>query len=125
MSGLKNLRGNLGVMAILLATLFTGASALAYEIWVVNRLSSTISVVSTERDRVVRTIRKVGDKPDILAFSPDGGKAFVTLRGRATTGDPKLLSGSEPGLSVIDVRTGTVIAKVKLGGDPHGVGVRP
>jgi len=26
---------------------------------------------------------------------------------------------------VIDVRTGKVIAKVKLGGDPHGVGVRP
>ncbi|MBF8297631.1 MAG: hypothetical protein HW395_288, partial [candidate division NC10 bacterium] len=46
-------------------------------------------------------------------------------RGKAATGDPKLLSGSEPGLSVIDVPTGKVIAKVKLGGDPHGVGVRP
>ena len=94
-------------------------------VWVVNRLSNTISVVETGRDRVVRTIRKVGDKPDILAFSPDGSKAVVTLRGKAATGDPKLLSGSEPGLSVIDVRTGKVIAKVKLGGDPHGVAVRP
>ena len=91
----------------------------------VNRLSNTISVVETGRDRVVRTIRKVGDKPDILAFSPDGSRTFVTLRGKAATGDPKLLSGSEPGLSVIDVRAGKVIAKVKLGGDPHSVGVRP
>jgi DNA-binding beta-propeller fold protein YncE len=70
MRGLKNLCGHIGVMVILLVTLFTGASALAYEIWVVNRLSSTISVVSTERDRVVRTIPKVGDKPDSLPFPP-------------------------------------------------------
>src|SRR3989304_4339095 len=71
------------------------------------------------------TIRRVGDKPAILAFSLDGSRTFVTLRGKAATGDPKLLSGSEPGLSVIDVPTGKVIAKVKLGGDPHGVAVRP
>jgi YVTN family beta-propeller protein len=94
-------------------------------VWVVNRLSNTISVVSTDRDRVVRTVRNVGDKPDILAFSPDGARAFVTLRGKAATGDPELLSGSEPGLSVIDVAAGKVVAKVRLGGDPHGVAVRP
>lgn len=94
-------------------------------VWVVNRLSSTISVIATDRDRIVRTIRDVGDKPDILAFSLDGRRAFVTLRGQAVTGDPKLLSGREPGLSVIDVASGKVITKIPLGGDPHGVAVRP
>jgi YVTN family beta-propeller protein len=93
--------------------------------WIVNRLSNTITVLATDRDRVVRTIAEVGDKPDILAFSPDGSKAFVTLRGNAATGDRKLLSGSEPGLSVIDAGSGGVLAKVALGGDPHGVAVRP
>jgi YVTN family beta-propeller protein len=93
--------------------------------WIVNRLSNTISVLATDRDRVVRSIADVGDKPDILAFSPDGSKAFVTLRGKAVTGDPKLLSGNEPGLSVVDTGSGRVLAKVALGGDPHGVAVRP
>ncbi len=94
-------------------------------VWVVNRLAASVSVVSTRLDRVVRTVRRVGDKPDILAFSPDGRKAFVSLRGQAATGDPKVLSGKEPGLSVIDVASGRVTTKVRLDGDPHGVAVRP
>ncbi len=93
--------------------------------WIVNRLSNTISILATDRDHVVRTIAEVGDKPDILAFSPDGTRAFLTLRGKAVTGDPKLLSGSEPGFSVIDTGSGRVLAKVALGGDPHGLAVRP
>ncbi|HLC43194.1 MAG TPA: cytochrome D1 domain-containing protein [Methylomirabilota bacterium] len=94
-------------------------------VWVPNRLAKSISVIATDQDRVVRTIQNVGDKPDILAFSPDGKKAFVGLRGRAETGDPKILSGREPGLSVVDVASGKVLTKIKLGGDPHGVAVRP
>lgn len=95
------------------------------QVWVVNRLGNSISVIDVETDKIVRTIKNIGDKPDILAFSPDGAYAFVTLRGVAETGDPKVLSGREPGFSVINVKTGKVIKKISMAGDPHGIAVRP
>lgn len=95
------------------------------QIWVVNRLGNSISVIDVKTDKIVRTIKNIGDKPDILAFSPDGSRAFVTLRGKAQTGDPKVLSGTEPGFSVIDVKTGKVIKKISMQGDPHGIAVSP
>ncbi len=93
-------------------------------LWVVNRLSNTILVLETGSDRVARLIRDVGDRPDMLAFSVDGRAAFVSLHGVVPAGYPEFLSGTESGLSVIDVETGRVLTKVRLEGDPHGVAVR-
>lgn len=115
-----------------LSTIRTGKDAHAVfltpdgtSVWVVNRLSNTIAIVGTDHDRIVRTIENVGDRPDILVLAPDGRKAFVTLHGKVPPGYPEFLSGSEPGLSVIDVTSGRVITKMRLNGDPHGVAVRP
>jgi len=93
--------------------------------WVPNRLSGDVSIFDVASGDLVATIPNVGDKTDIIAFSPDGTRAFVTTRGEAQTGDPKVVSGQEPGLSVIDVASRTVAKKVSLGGDPHGVATRP
>ncbi|MBI2348986.1 MAG: hypothetical protein HYV05_10090 [Deltaproteobacteria bacterium] len=50
----------------------------------------------------------------------------MTTRGDpAQTGDPKIHSGKEPGISVIDIKSRKLVKKVGLGGDPHGVAVRP
>lgn len=93
-------------------------------VWVVNRLSNTIMVLETGSNRVMRMIHEVGDRPDVLAFSFDGRTAFLSLHGAVPAGYPEFLSGSESGLSVIDVGTGRVLKKVRLEGDPHGVAVR-
>ena len=93
--------------------------------WVPNRLSGDISIIDVTAGELVATIPNVGDKTDIIAISPDGMRAFVTTRGEAQTGDPKIHSGKEPGISVVDVKSRKLIKKVRLGGDPHGVAVRP
>jgi len=90
-----------------------------------NRLSGDVTVIDIEKGEVVATISNVGDKTDIIAISPDGARAFVTTRGEAQTGDPHMHSGKEPGISVIDVKSRKLLKKVGLGGDPHGVAVRP
>jgi DNA-binding beta-propeller fold protein YncE len=94
--------------------------------WVPNRQSGDVSIFDVATGTLVGTITNVGDKTDIIAFSPDGTRAFVTTRGQAQTGDPSLVTGKEPGISVIDVASRSVIKKVPLvGGDPHGVATRP
>ncbi|MGH7406724.1 MAG: cytochrome D1 domain-containing protein [Candidatus Methylomirabilales bacterium] len=94
--------------------------------WVPNRLSGDVSIFDVATGNLVATIPNVGDKTDIIAFSPDGTRAFVTTRGQAQTGDPQIVTGKEPGISVIDVASRSVIKKVPLvGGDPHGVATRP
>ncbi|MGH7831249.1 MAG: YncE family protein, partial [Candidatus Binatia bacterium] len=90
-----------------------------------NRQSGDITVIDIATGDVVATISGVGDKTDIIALSPDGARAFVTTRGEAQTGDPKIHSGKEPGVSVVDVKSRKLIKKIKLGGDPHGVAIKP
>ncbi len=67
----------------------------------------------------------VGEKPDMVALSPDGQRAYVTLRGQAVTGDPFALSGTTPGLAIVDLVKGERTHFIALSGDPHGVAVRP
>ena len=93
-------------------------------VWTVNRLSNTIMVLEAASNQVTRQIHEVGDKPDVVAFSFDGRTAFVSLHGTVPPDYPGFLSGSEPGLSVIDVESGRVVKKVGLEGDPHGIAVR-
>lgn len=92
-------------------------------VWIVNRLSGSIAVVANGDDRITRQIENVGDRPDMVAFGPDG-RAFVTLHGQVPPGYPSILSGSEPGFSVLDAASGALIGKVRLDGDPHGIAIR-
>jgi YVTN family beta-propeller protein len=94
-------------------------------VWVPNRLSGDVSIINIATGELVATIPNVGDKTDIIAISPDGTRAFVTTRGEAQTGDPKIHSGKEPGVSVVDVKSRKLVKKISLGGDPHGVGIKP
>jgi YVTN family beta-propeller protein len=66
----------------------------------------------------------VRDKPDIADASPDGAWLFVALRGQAVTGDPHALSGTTPGVAVIDVVKRAHVRTISLMGDPHGLAVR-
>ncbi|MGH8543612.1 MAG: YncE family protein, partial [Gammaproteobacteria bacterium] len=65
------------------------------EVWVVNHLSDSVSIVKVRKDhqrRVVRTLL-VGDEPrDIVFAGPGHGRAFITTahRGQNTGRDPEL-----------------------------------
>ena len=65
------------------------------EVWVVNHLSDSVSIVDVPSLRVTRTLL-VGDEPrDIVFAGPGRGLAFVTAahRGQNRPGDPQLQSG--------------------------------
>jgi DNA-binding beta-propeller fold protein YncE len=75
------------------------------ELWVVNHLSDSVSIVDVGdpgRAHVVRTLL-VGDEPrDIVFAGPDGARAFITTahRGQNTGRDPQLTT---PGVGRADV----------------------
>jgi DNA-binding beta-propeller fold protein YncE len=75
------------------------------EVWVVNHLSDSISIVNvsrTEPNRVVRTLL-VGDEPrDIVFAGPQKRRAFITTahRGQNSPIDPQL---TKPGVGRADV----------------------
>ena len=72
------------------------------EVWVVNHLSDSVSIVDVPSRRVVRTLL-VGDEPrDIVFAGPGHSRAFITAahRGQNRPGDPELLT---PGIGRSDV----------------------
>jgi DNA-binding beta-propeller fold protein YncE len=102
------------------------------EVWVVNHLSDSVSVVDVAADppRIVRTLL-VGDEPrDIVFAGPGGGRAFITTahRGQQRThpslagvpgaGDPQFTA---PGVGRADV---WVFDADALGAAPGGVPLR-
>ena len=98
------------------------------EVWVVNHLSDSVSVVDVPTRRVVRTIL-VGDEPRDLVFAgPNRARAFITtahrgqhrtdpsLAGVPGAGDPQLAS---PSVGRADVWVfDTAALSTSLGGTP-------
>jgi len=94
-------------------------------LWIVNRLSNSVTVLEPQTDEV-EVISDIGDKPDLAEFTPDGQFLVVTLRGEhPSTGDPHALAGKEAGISVINTATKEVRKMPLPGGDPHGLAIRP
>ena len=109
------------------------------EVWVVNHLSDSVSIVdlSTSTPRVTRTLL-VGDEPRDIVFAGAGGnRAFITCahRGQTAPFDPQLTT---PGVGRADVwvfdatslgpttRGGTPVGIVNLFGDtPRALAVAP
>lgn len=66
-------------------------------------------MVDTQTDQTVNTIPLAGDvsddpTPDLVAVSPNGSHAFLSLRGPVPlTADPHVSTGSTPGVGVIKV----------------------
>ena len=70
------------------------------EVWVVNHLSDSVSVVDLKRGVVVKTIQ-VGDRPGDIVFANEGRLAFVT-------------SMTERKLHAIDTRTRDVVKEISI-----------
>ena len=99
------------------------------EYWLVNRVTSNAVVIDTRTRAVLAEIPFVGKTPDIVAMSPDGRHAFITLRGPNPVTMPHLAVGETPGFAVFDVKQRTLVrlvepAKGNSRSDFHGVAVR-
>lgn len=81
-------------------------------LWIADRGRNFLWVVGTLTDRIVHTIPLAGDvsddpTPDLLAVSPDGSHAFMSLRGPVPlTADPHVSTGSTPGVGIVRVTRG-------------------
>ena len=91
-------------------------------LWVADRGRNFLWVVNTVTDAIVNTIPLEGNvsedpTPDLVALSPNGSHAFLSLRGPVPlTADPHVSTGSTPGVGVIKVlesgRGGVLEARV-------------
>ena len=89
------------------------------------RFANQVVVVETRSGRYqVIAVIPTPDKPDGIAFAPDGSRAFVANRGTAVTGDIHTLTGAQQGFSVIDTATRRALGHIPLDGDIHGLTVR-
>jgi DNA-binding beta-propeller fold protein YncE len=101
-------------------------------LWVADRGRNFLWVVDTATDQIANTIPLVGEvsddpTPDLLAVSPNGSHAFMSLRGpNPLTADPHVSTGSTPGVGVIKVtesgRNGMFEARVAVS-NIDGIGV--
>jgi len=82
-----------------------------HEVWVVNHLSDSVSVVDAARGRVLDTLA-VDDEPTDVAFAR--GNAYVSLSGR------------EDALLVVDAATRAPVVQLEVfGDDPRALAVTP
>lgn len=99
------------------------------ELWMINRLSDNIRIFNPQTQQFTETITGVGDAPDLLVFSPDGSKAFITTRGPNPSTGTHDISGQAPGVLIMDVASRSEIQLVQLGNrdmsDPHGIALLP
>ncbi len=99
-------------------------------LWIVHRVSSnaTLHPLNTIRraDHQPSVIEFVGRTPDLIVFSPDNRRAYVTLRGpKPAPTIPHATVGDTPGIGIIDVASRKLITVVQLGeqsaADFHGI----
>jgi DNA-binding beta-propeller fold protein YncE len=99
------------------------------EIWMVNRVSSNGIVLDAATLERKAELTEVGKTPDIIAMSPDGARAFISLRGPNPVSAPHVAVGETPGFAVIDIAERTLLQVVQPAegnenSDFHGIGVR-
>jgi DNA-binding beta-propeller fold protein YncE len=78
-------------------------------LWIADRGRNFLFVVDTATDRIVNRIQLAGSvsldpTPDLLAVSPNGSHAFMSLRGpNPLTADPHVSTGTTPGVGILKV----------------------
>ena len=105
------------------------------ELWVTNRWTGSVGIVSTEKNEFKDKIPFVGVAPDLLAISPDGVYAFILLRGAEPEGTGAMAgAGETPAVVVVDIATRETVdillqGKPDESGNPpnldyHGIAIR-
>jgi DNA-binding beta-propeller fold protein YncE len=100
------------------------------DLWVVHRVSSNVTIhplaTIREREHGFTVIGFVGRTPDLVAFSPDHARAYLTLRGpRPAPTIPHATVGETPGVAIVDVPGRRLLNVARIGnqetGDFHGI----
>lgn len=95
------------------------------QLWMVARRTNEVNVFDAGTHQWLATY-PAGDRPDLLAFSPDGSLVFISRRGNAVTGDAHSLTGKDPGFVVMRTSDGAILGWVSTGTDDiHGINVLP
>ena len=81
-------------------------------LYVSNGRGESVAVIDVASRKVVRLIDGVGARPWGIGVSADGKKVYTA-------------NGPSNDVSVIDVATGKVEKRIKVGGPPWGIAVRP
>ncbi len=76
----------------------------------VRRAVNEVAIIDTAARKVVGT-EFIGERPDMLAISPDGSTLYVTIR-------------DEDKMAVLSTSDLSTIAEVATGDQPHGVAYR-
>lgn len=131
---------------LLLPVLARGAEGADFRLYVSNERSGDITVIDGKSLKTVSTIA-VGKRPRGIHASPDGRSIYVALSGSPIAGPPDAAGRSAPGgaagkgngkgkgkdddddaanadksadaIGVIDVRTGEIVRRLKVGSDPE------
>ena len=90
------------------------------ELWVLHRVSDNATIhplnVIHEAGHDFEEVEFVGSAPDLIAFSPDGDRAYVSLRGPDPAPTiPHATVGETPGVAILDVETRELLDVVTLG----------
>ena len=98
-------------VGILLGVVFAALplAAATVRVYVANRGGTTISIIDPATNKVVDVIRGI-ESPEVVRFSPDGSRLYITSR-------------SEDVLEVRDRKSGKTIKKVPLSGWANDAGV--
>lgn len=108
-SGLPRLAGSVGVGL----DPVTVRARTTQEVWVVNHLSDSVSVVDLDTMNVVRTIQTQDEPADVVFAGPGVQRAFVTCS-QANV------------VQVFDVETGALVDEIPIfGEDPRALAVSP
>jgi DNA-binding beta-propeller fold protein YncE len=81
-------------------------------LWVADRGRNFLWIVDTRLDQIVNFLPLEGlvsddPTPDLIAISPNGSHAFLSLRGPLPlTADPHVSTGSTPGVGIVKVTEG-------------------
>jgi YVTN family beta-propeller protein len=84
------------------------ASTDGRELYVTTGRFGALLEVDAETGQILRTVEKVGQRPWGVALSRDGAKAYTA-------------NGPSGDISIIDVRSGRVDARIEVGGSPWGI----
>lgn len=81
-------------------------------LWVADRGRNRIWSIDTRTDQIANVIPLAGEvssdpTPDLVAVSPNGSHAFLSLRGpNPLTADPHVSTGSTPGVAILKITGG-------------------
>ncbi|KPJ94378.1 MAG: hypothetical protein AMJ53_05370 [Gammaproteobacteria bacterium SG8_11] len=93
------------------------------EVWVVNSVSDSVSIVDTEKRQVIKTLL-VGDEPmDIVFAGNNGNRAFITTahRGQNSPIDPQLTTAGVGRADVWVFDANAAATDTTLGGTPLNI----